>query len=50
VLSYLAAVALLVAGDLSMWVMMAFPVWVLVVSGLLLSRAGGFEALRSGHD
>ena len=50
VLSYVAAVALLVAGDLSMWVMMAFPVWVLVVSGLLLSRAGVFEALRSGHD
>jgi hypothetical protein len=45
-LSYLGAVALLVASDLSMWVTMAFPVWVLVVSGLLLIRAGLFEELR----
>jgi hypothetical protein len=47
-LSYLGAVALLVASDLSMWVTMAFPVWVLVVSGLLLIRAGLFEELREG--
>ena len=49
-LSYLAAVALLLASDLSMWVTMAFPVWVLVVSGLLLARAGLFEELRAGDD
>ena len=49
-LSYLTAVALLLASDLSMWVTMAFPVWVLVVSALLLARAGLFEELRAGDD
>jgi hypothetical protein len=46
-LSYLAAVSLLFASDVSMWITMAFPVWVLVVSGLLLARAGLFEQLRA---
>ena len=49
-LSYLAAVSLLLASDVSMWITMAFPVWVLVVSGLLLARAGLFEQLRAGDD
>lgn len=49
-LSYLAAVGLLVASDVSMWVTMAFPVWVLMVSGLLLARAGLFEELRTRGD
>jgi hypothetical protein len=49
-LSYLAAVALLVASDVSMWITMAFPVWVLMVSGMLLARAGLFEELRTGGD
>ena len=49
-LSYLAAVALLFAGNISMWITMAFPVWVLMVSGLLLARAGLFEELRTGED
>ena len=40
VLSYLVALAILAASDLSMWVTMAFPIWVLVVSGLFLVRAG----------
>ena len=47
-LSYFAAVAVLFASDLSMWVTMTFPGWVLVVSGLLLVRAGLFEDLRAG--
>ena len=47
-LSYLAAVGLLLASDISMWITMAFPVWVLMVSGLLLARAGLFEELRAG--
>ena len=38
-ISYLVALALLIIGDLSMWVTMAFPAWVLVVSGLILARA-----------
>ena len=49
-LSYLAAVSLLLASDVSMWITMAFPVWVLVVSGLLLARAGLFEQLRAAND
>jgi hypothetical protein len=40
--TYLAAAALMVASDLSMWVTMAFPAWVLLVSGFLLVRAGVF--------
>jgi hypothetical protein len=37
-LSYLAAVGLLIASDITMWLVLAFPVWVLVVSVLLLTR------------
>ena len=40
IVSYLAAVGLLIAGDITMWLVLAFPVWVLVVSLLLLARAG----------
>jgi hypothetical protein len=39
-LSYLVALAILAASDVSMWISMAFPIWVLVVSGLFLVRAG----------
>jgi hypothetical protein len=45
-ISYLVAVGLLFAGDASMWVALAFPAWVLVVSGLILARSGPFEELR----
>ena len=48
-ISYLVAVGLLIAGDLSMWVTMAFPAWVLVVSGLILARSGLLDELRGGH-
>ena len=48
-ISYLVAVGLLIAGDLSMWAVMAFPAWVLVVSGLILSRSGLLDELRGGH-
>lgn len=37
VVSYLAAVALLVACDLSLWLTVVFPLWVLVVSLVLLT-------------
>ena len=46
--SYLAAVGLLVAGDITMWLTLAFPVWVLVVSVLLLVRAGVIDFDRDG--
>jgi Na+/phosphate symporter len=38
--TYAMAVALLIAGDISMWLTLAFPAWVLVVSLLALARAG----------
>jgi hypothetical protein len=38
--TYLFAVALLIAADINMWVTLAFPTWVLVVSVLALVRAG----------
>ena len=46
VVSYLAAVGLLVASDITMWLVLAFPVWVLVVSLLLLARAGVIDLDR----
>jgi hypothetical protein len=50
VVSYLVAVALLIASDLSMWLMLTFPIWMLVVSGLLLIRAGLIDQRRASHD
>ena len=49
-LTYLAALGLLVAGDVSMWITLAFPVWVLIVSVLLLTRAGAFERHRDEYQ
>ena len=46
VVSYLAALTLTVGGDSSMWLTLAFPAWVLIVSGLLLVRAGAFARHR----
>ena len=40
IVTYLGALSLLISADVSMWVVLAFPVWVLVVSLLLLARAG----------
>ncbi len=40
VATYVAAVGLLISSDLSMWLTLAFPVWVGVVSMLLLARPG----------
>jgi hypothetical protein len=44
--SYLVALGLLIAGDVSMWLTLAFPVWVLVVSALILLRAGYIDEQR----
>ena len=41
-LSYLVALAILIASDVTMWLTLAFPAWVLVVSALLL-RAGAID-------
>jgi hypothetical protein len=50
ILSYLVAVALLIASDVSMWLTMAFPAWVLTVSVLILLRAGFINTQRASHD
>ena len=39
-MTYLVALGLILASDISMWLTLAFPIWVLVVSLLLLTRAG----------
>jgi hypothetical protein len=44
--TYVVAVGLLVASDISMWLTLAFPIWVLVVSMLLLVRAGVIDPDR----
>jgi len=46
VLTYLSAVALIIAAEASMWLTLAFPVWVLLVSVLFLLRSGAFESHR----
>jgi len=47
VLSYAAALTLMIGGDITMWLVLAFPVWVLIVSVLFLMRA---EAIASHHE
>ena len=44
--TYVVAVGLLVSSDISMWLTLAFPIWVLVVSVLLLNRAGVIDLDR----
>jgi hypothetical protein len=44
--TYLVAVGLLLASDITMWLVLAFPIWVLVVSLLLLIRAGVIDLDR----
>ena len=34
------AACLLIVSDISMWIVLAFPAWVLLVSVLALARAG----------
>lgn len=50
VVSYLVAVALLIADDLSMWLTLAFPIWMLVVSALILLRSGLMHEHRANRD
>jgi hypothetical protein len=48
--SYLVALGLFIAGDVSMWLTLAFPFWVLVVSGLILLRAGYIDEQRAALE
>lgn len=50
VISYLSALTLLLASDISLWITLVFPVWVLVVSVLILARSGFIEQLRDTAD
>jgi hypothetical protein len=49
-ISYAAALALLIAADLSMWLTLAFPLWVLVVSTVLLTRPGVITPITAHHN
>lgn len=42
ILSYVAALTLIIGGDTSMWLTLAFPAWVLIVSVLFLVKDGAF--------
>jgi hypothetical protein len=50
VVSYFVAFGLLIAGDVSMWLTLAFPAWVLVVSALILVRAGYIDEQRGTRE
>jgi hypothetical protein len=46
IVTYVLAFGILLASDISMWMTLAFPVWVLIVSMLLLVRAGVIDLDR----
>ena len=46
IVTYVLALGILFASDFSMWMTLAFPVWVLIVSVLLLVRAGVIDVDR----
>ncbi|HOB50510.1 MAG TPA: hypothetical protein PKK01_14540 [Mycobacterium sp.] len=48
VLTYLMAVTLMVAADTTMWLSLSFPIWVLVVSVLLLTQNDQDADRRTG--
>jgi hypothetical protein len=46
IVTYVLAAGILLASDISMWITLAFPAWVLIVSMLLLARAGVIDLNR----
>jgi hypothetical protein len=48
--TYAVAVAVLISADVSMWITLAFPAWVLLVSLLVLNRAGVIDLDRRHDD
>jgi hypothetical protein len=44
--TYLVALGLILSSDISMWLTLAFPIWVLMVSVLLLVKAGVIDLDR----
>ena len=49
-LTYLVALGLILASDITMWLVLAVPIWVLVVSVLLLVRAGVIDVDRDDDE
>ncbi len=47
ILSYVMAATLILGGDSTMWLTLAFPAWVLVVSLVMLKQAG---VIDGHHD
>lgn len=50
VLTYLVSLAVLVGSDVSKWMTITFPIWVLVVSLVMLARAGVIDPRAPGHS
>lgn len=50
ILSYVSALTLILGGEESMWLTMAFPLWVLIVSVLFLIRDGAFAEHRESSQ
>jgi hypothetical protein len=48
--TYVVALCLIVASNVTMWLALAFPIWVIVVSVLLLSRAGVIDLDGDGPE
>jgi hypothetical protein len=46
IVTYVLALGILLASDISMWMTLAFPIWVLIVSVLLPGRAGVIDLDR----
>jgi hypothetical protein len=46
IVTYVLALGILLGSDISMWMTLAFPIWVLIVSVLLLARAGVIDLAR----
>lgn len=46
IVTYVLALGILLGSDISMWMTLAFPIWVLIVSVLLLGRAGVIDLDR----
>ena len=50
VLTYLVSLAVLVGSDVSKWMTITFPIWVLVVSLVMLARAGVIDPRAPGRS
>ncbi|PRC56660.1 hypothetical protein C6A85_22230, partial [Mycobacterium sp. ITM-2017-0098] len=50
IVTYVVAVCVLIGSDISLWTTVTFPVWVLVVSLLLLVRSGVIDLPDSKHS